>query len=173
MTLFLVHYWKVFRLIFMKLILMVIENKLFKNKLKLAGAELCQAHIKLGQPASSFGLPFILFLQLKIGTQYFRNFSNILNFCFRFQISVSDFKFLFPSTGYGQGPWSFSSESMLNKTVTQVYTVPIMCYASMCPCPVLQCDPRVPCYCSMLPPSSIYLLLHAISKIQEGVVLLF
>ena len=29
---------------------------------KQAGAELCQAHIKLGQPASSVSLPFILFL---------------------------------------------------------------------------------------------------------------
>ena len=33
-----------------------------------AGAELCQGHIKLGYPASSFILPFILFLYFKIGT---------------------------------------------------------------------------------------------------------
>ena len=49
MSLFLVHYWKdLFQLNFMKLILMAIKNKLFNDKLKQAGAELCQAHIKLG-----------------------------------------------------------------------------------------------------------------------------
>ena len=39
-----------------------IRNYIVDQKYIKAGAELCQAHIKLGQPASSFSLPFILFL---------------------------------------------------------------------------------------------------------------
>jgi hypothetical protein len=38
---------------------------------KHAGSELCQAHIMLDYPDSSLSLPFILFLQLKSGTQFF------------------------------------------------------------------------------------------------------
>jgi hypothetical protein len=39
-----------------------------KIRNKQAGAELCQAHVKLGWPASSFSLQFKLFMSLKIGT---------------------------------------------------------------------------------------------------------
>jgi hypothetical protein len=42
-----------------------------KKKRQQAEAELCQAQVKLGKPASSLSQQFKIFLLLNIGTQYF------------------------------------------------------------------------------------------------------
>ena len=45
-----------------------VESQVDEKRTKQAGAELCQAQVKLGWPASSFSLRFKLVMSLKIGT---------------------------------------------------------------------------------------------------------